>query len=182
MQQATHITKQIAAGNLIIDTDNSVSNQSNNDLLFVLSIMRKGLSAIADNTHIGIKASLQAADRTRNQADSLQQTAASMEELTTTVQQNADNTREATELAEHSMGTAQQGGKEVQALIDSMQGIAQIDDVTQQNTDLVDDLGNTMELLATHAQTLDQAIRVLNTEKTPRRRQTPAEKQLSYSE
>ena len=316
MQQATHIAQQIAAGNLIIDTDNSVSNQSNNDLLFVLSIMRKGLSAIADDTHIGIEASLQAADRinqsnqlladrTRNQADSLQQTAASMEELTTTVQQNADNTREATELAEHSMGTAQQGGKEVQALIDSMQGIAQssrqitdivnlidsiafqtnilalnaavesaragesgrgfavvagevrslaqrsaqaandikklidesvqridngaqqaesagntmkdvvkavshvnqiindialasseqaiglhqihqaitqIDDVTQQNTDLVDDLGNTMELLATHAQTLDQAIRVLNTEKTPKRRPAPAEKQLSYSE
>ena len=134
MQQATQIAQQIAAGNLIIDTDNSVPSQSNNDLLFVLSIMRKGLSAIADDTHIGIDASLQAAERinqsnqllenrTRNQADSLQQTAASMQELTITVQQNADNAHQATRLAQQSMVIARQGGDAVEQLVDTMQGI-----------------------------------------------------------
>ena len=47
------------------------------------------------------------------------------------------------------------------------QAITQIDDVTQQNTNLVSELGLTVDELSTHAQALDQAIRVLNTEKTP---------------
>lgn len=304
LHQAARIAQQIAAGNLMINTrsPNIDQDNENNELFFVLSIMRKGLSAIADDTHIGIRASTQAAEklhksnellaqRTQSQADFLQKTTINMEQLTMTVQQNADNAREATQLAERSMHTAEQGGNAVQELIDSMhtihksstqiadivslidniafqtnilalnaavesarageagrgfavvagevrslaqrsaqaahdiksliddsvkqveigasqagqadqtmhevvkavsqvnqiihdiasasseqaiglhhihQAITQIDDVTQQNTDLVSELGLTVNELSTHAQALDQAIRVLNTDKTPK--------------
>src|SRR5690606_32400982 len=48
--------------------------------------------------------------RTEQQAASLVETASSMEELTSTVRQNADNARQANELAIGAVGVASQGG------------------------------------------------------------------------
>ncbi|MEZ2623723.1 methyl-accepting chemotaxis protein [Paenalcaligenes hominis] len=133
---ASHVAQQIAAGNLMVDTDRLESQHRGHSqkLFFILSIMRKGLSAIAGDTHQGIQASLHVAhhlhqnnellaSRTQDQAVFLEQTAASMEELTTTVQQNADNAQEASRLAERSMHTAQQGGQVVNELVTTMQDI-----------------------------------------------------------
>lgn len=134
VENAALMAQQIAAGNLLlnIDTANHEGHHETGKLYFCLDLMRKGLTAIATDTHAGIQASQGVAQeinsnnsllsaRTQNQADSLQQTAASMEELTITVQQNADNARQATQLAQQSMGIAQQGGTAVQQLVDTMQ-------------------------------------------------------------
>lgn len=134
VENAALMAQQIAAGNLLlnIDTANHEGHHETSKLYFCLDLMRKGLTAIATDTHAGIQASQDVAQeihsnntllsaRTQNQADSLQQTAASMEELTITVQQNADNARQATQLAQQSMGIAQQGGSAVQQLVDTMQ-------------------------------------------------------------
>ncbi|GKS77373.1 methyl-accepting chemotaxis protein [Acidovorax sp. SUPP950] len=61
--------------------------------------------------------------RTEQQASSLQQTAASMEELTATVKQNADNARQAAEHVITTASTAENGGKVVAQVIDSMRSI-----------------------------------------------------------
>lgn len=134
--KASLVAQQIAAGNLMVDTDSLENQHSGHSqkLFFILSIMRKGLNAIAGDTHQGIQASLHVAHhlhqnnellatRTQDQAVFLEQTAASMEELTTTVQQNADNAQEASRLAERSMHTAQQGGQVVNELVTTMQDI-----------------------------------------------------------
>lgn len=136
MDHAALLAQQIAAGNLILDTDNKryQEHHETSHLYLCLDLMRKGLTAIATDTHAGIQASQSIAQqinednsllaaRTLNQADSLQQTAASMEELTITVQQNADNARQATQLAQQSMDRAKQGGSAVQQLVDTMQDI-----------------------------------------------------------
>ena len=79
--------------------------------------MRKSLMDIAENAHTGIQATSQTtrvlehsntnlAHRTSEQAGSLQTTAASMEELTITVQQNTDNAHLARRLSEESMRVA----------------------------------------------------------------------------
>src|SRR5690606_37857281 len=61
--------------------------------------------------------------RTTDQAASLQQTASSMEQITVTVRQNADNAQLASQLANTSMQTAQRGGTAVGEVATTMQGI-----------------------------------------------------------
>lgn len=164
IEKAALMAQQIAAGNLLLDIQPEQTNSSHETghLYFCLDLMRKGLTAIAGDTHSGIKASKQVAEeldsdnqllaeRTRNQADSLQQTAASMEELTVTVQQNADNARQATQLAEQSMSTARQGGKDVQQLIDTMQDIHQSSRKIADIVELIEGIAFQTNILALNA-------------------------------
>jgi len=62
--------------------------------------------------------------RTEQQAAALQQTAASIEELASTTRQNADNARQANQLAGQASGVATDGGRTVDALIRTMDGIS----------------------------------------------------------
>jgi methyl-accepting chemotaxis protein len=61
--------------------------------------------------------------RTEQQASSLQETASSMEELTATVKLNADNARQANQLAESASQIAVKGGVAVGEVITTMDGI-----------------------------------------------------------
>jgi methyl-accepting chemotaxis protein len=61
--------------------------------------------------------------RTEHQASALQQTAASMEQLGTAVQHNADNARQANELARGAAGVAAHGGEVVARVVETMDGI-----------------------------------------------------------
>lgn len=53
-----------------------------------------------------------------------EETASSMEELTSTVRQNADNAKQATMLASTASEVAKRGGEVVERVVDTMQGIA----------------------------------------------------------
>jgi methyl-accepting chemotaxis protein len=72
--------------------------------------------------------------RTESQASSLQETAASMEELTGTVQQTAENTSHARELAETASTTAASSGAVMRRMMETM---AQIDASSQRVVDIV---------------------------------------------
>ena len=61
--------------------------------------------------------------RTESQASALQQTAASMEELSAQVRLNAENAREANQLAISATSIARQGGSVVSEVVDTMKGI-----------------------------------------------------------
>ena len=61
--------------------------------------------------------------RTESQASALQQTAASMEELDSTVKQNADSARQANQLAVSASAVAAQGGDVVNRVVQTMKGI-----------------------------------------------------------
>ncbi|MDD2846010.1 MAG: methyl-accepting chemotaxis protein [Rhodoferax sp.] len=61
--------------------------------------------------------------RTEQQANALQQTAASMQELGNTVGQNADNARQANQLAMQASSVAEYGGQVVTQVVDTMEGI-----------------------------------------------------------
>lgn len=126
--------RQISAGNL---TTQIAQNDNNNELDrmgFYLDIMRKSLISISNDVHAGVHATGHTAQvlfannthlsaRTEDQASSLQQTAAAMEELTATVKQNSDNANVAAGLADESMRIARQGGDAVAAVVDTMDGI-----------------------------------------------------------
>jgi methyl-accepting chemotaxis protein len=61
--------------------------------------------------------------RTERQASALQQTAAAMEELGATVRQNADNARQANQLAMGASSVASEGGELVGQVVQTMRGI-----------------------------------------------------------
>ena len=61
--------------------------------------------------------------RTESQASSLEETASSMEELTSTVKQNADNSREASQLVVSSAHVAERGGVAVSNVVTTMGAI-----------------------------------------------------------
>ena len=164
LQNAALMAQQIAAGNLLLEIHHNNKNDSEETahLYFCLDIMRKGLTAITSDTDAAIYATKQVsnvidsdnqllAERTQNQADSLQQTAASMEELTVTVQQNADNAREATSLAQHSMNTAQQGGDAVQDMVSTMQNIHQSSRQIAEIVTLIEGIAFQTNILALNA-------------------------------
>ena len=133
LDDASEIARQIAGGNLLVDIDTETEGEVGK-LYFYLELMRKSLLGIASDVHHGVHTTITTAEvlsannthlsaRTEDQAASLQQTAASMEELTVTVKQNADNAHLASQLADTSMQTAQRGGTVVSDVVQTMQGI-----------------------------------------------------------
>ena len=129
---AAHIVRSIAAGNLGVRISTAPDDKSS--LLFAMAGMRDSLVAIVSQVRNGTltiaNASTEIAAgnqdlsrRTENQADTLKDTAASMEELTGTVRQNADNARQANALAESASEVASRGGAVVAQVVDTMASI-----------------------------------------------------------
>jgi len=89
--------------------------------------------------------------RTESQASSLQETASSMEELTGTVRQNADNARQANQLAAGAREQAEKGGSVVGEAIGAM---AEIDRASKKIADIIgviDEIAFQTNLLALNA-------------------------------
>ncbi|MGC6643346.1 methyl-accepting chemotaxis protein, partial [Escherichia coli] len=63
--------------------------------------------------------------RTEEQASALQQTVASMEQIKTTVEKNADNSRQASQLALRATTSAQNGEKVMDNVIETMSSISE---------------------------------------------------------
>ena len=72
--------------------------------------------------------------RTEAQASALEETAASMEQLSATVQHNAQTAHEASALAERTRDMARQGGASVEQVVDTMHGVHE---ATQQMADII---------------------------------------------
>src|SRR5690554_5661798 len=99
LEGAADIARQVAAGNLGVQIDAAQEGEVGN-LYFYMDLMRKSLLGIGRSVHAGADSTIALARalgasnnilsaRTVDQAASLQQTAASMEQLTATVKQNA---------------------------------------------------------------------------------------------
>ena len=130
---AAAFAAQIAAGNLGAYIKLAPSDRSS--LLFALSEMRlklrdlvQGIQHSSDSIATGsgeiAQGNTDLSQRTEEQAASLQETAASMEQLTATVKQNADNARQASQLAVLASGATERGGSAVDEVIGTMQSIA----------------------------------------------------------
>jgi methyl-accepting chemotaxis protein len=130
---AAAFAAQIAAGNLAANIRLSPSDQSS--LLYALSEMRlklrgmvQSIQSTSDSIATGsgeiAQGNTDLSQRTEEQAASLEETAASMEQLTATVKQNADNARQASQLAVLASDATERGGSAVDEVIGTMQNIA----------------------------------------------------------
>ena len=133
VQQAVDAATAIAQGDLALQIPTGAQDETG-QLLRALTDMQGRLAAlVADvrrNADGVATASAEIAQgnhdlsaRTEHQASALEQTAASMEELGSTVRQNADNARAANQLAVNASTVATRGGEVVAEVVDTMKGI-----------------------------------------------------------
>ena len=133
LRQAVAAAKTVAEGDLRGQIQVEGKDETG-QLLLALQDMNTSLVRIVGDVRqgtdtIGITASeiaagnLDLSSRTEEQASALEQTAASMEELTATVKHNAENARQANQMAAAAANVAVQGGNAVKLVVDTMGAI-----------------------------------------------------------
>ena len=129
---AASIAGAIAAGDLGVKIETAPDDRSS--LLFAMKGMRDSLVAIVGQVRHGTlnmaSVSTEIAEgnrdlshRTERQAGTLEATTASVEQLTATVRQNADNAHQANALAESASEVALRGGAVVSQVVETMASI-----------------------------------------------------------
>ena len=133
LKQAVEIARTVAGG----DLSHKVAVHGRDEtgqLMLALQEMTASLVGIVDNVRRGTDnisvssreiaaGNLDLSSRTEQQASSLEETASAMEELTATVKQNADNARQANQLALTASGIASEGGQVVGQVVETMGAI-----------------------------------------------------------
>jgi len=132
-EYAAEVALQIAAKDLSMAVSTGASDKSS--LLFAMKTMQENLAAMIGSIRASADTiatasaqiaagNLDLSRRTESQASSLEETAASMEELTQAVAQNADNAQRASALAGSASEVAQRAGGAVGEVVETMDGIA----------------------------------------------------------
>ncbi|WP_028996746.1 methyl-accepting chemotaxis protein [Azohydromonas australica] len=130
--EAARVAREIAQGNLAVDLNCRPGDDRS--LMAAMKTMRDNLERtvgeVRRNAEGVATASAQIAQgnqdlsqRTEQQASALQETAASMDELGSTVRHNADNAGQADQLAQGASAVAVKGGEVVAQVVQTMRGI-----------------------------------------------------------
>lgn len=130
LRQAVAVAQQVAKGDLSSQIDLRGKDETG-QLLAALHAMNQSLQTIVGEVRQGSDSIAHAAAeiaggnidlsrRTEQQAGALEETAASMEELTTAVRQNSLNTTKAQEQAQLAYSVAEQGGAVVSRAVQAM--------------------------------------------------------------
>jgi methyl-accepting chemotaxis protein len=135
LEYCVQVARGIAAGDLT-QTIEVRSHNEMGELQQALKDMNTSLEGIVHQVRIGTdtiysassdiaSGNLDLSNRTEMQASSLENTAASMAEVTTAVNQNAEHARRANQLAQSASDVAVRGGSVVTGVIDTMASINQ---------------------------------------------------------
>ena len=130
---AVNVAERIAQGELGHNIDNAVATRSarccRRCSAWTRSCTRSSAACAAASHAVGGAAGQLSrgnddlSQRTQEQASALEETASSMEEMTATVKQNADNARQANQLASGARGQAEKGGAVVTRAVGAMDEI-----------------------------------------------------------
>lgn len=130
LAQAVRIAQTVAAGDLqakilVKGRDETAMlmaalKEMNGNLTRIVSDVREGTETIATASAQIAHGSQDLSARNEAQASALEETAASMEELTSVVKKNADNARHASDIALTATSAAQQGGTVVEEVVQTM--------------------------------------------------------------
>jgi methyl-accepting chemotaxis protein len=161
MRDAAALAEAVAAGDLT-SRASCASRDEIGQLIRALQAMNLNLStvvsAVRRNADSVATASAQIAlgnqdlsGRTEQQATALQQTAASMEQLGSTVRHNADHARQANQLAQSASSVAATGGEVVAQVVDTMNGINQSGRKIADIIGVIDDIAFQTNILALNA-------------------------------
>jgi methyl-accepting chemotaxis protein len=129
---AVKLARSVAAGEL--ETTIELKAGDTSSLMAQLKLMQQSLAQVVHSVRQGseglsiacaeiAQGNLDLSGRTESQASALQQTAATMEQLGTTVKHNADSAIQASQLARNASAVAIQGGEVVEQVVQTMKGI-----------------------------------------------------------
>ena len=146
LKKAVGIARKVADGELDSGSDAIVGQDEISDLLKALQNMSNNLLTIVGNVRNGTETIMHASreiasgnadlsSRTETQASSLEETAVSMNTLTETVRQNAENARQANQLVISTSDFAVKGGNVVDQVVQTMSSI------TESSRKIVDIIG-----------------------------------------
>jgi methyl-accepting chemotaxis protein len=134
LHEAVAVAERVSAGDLTSAIDGDARDEMgqlmralkkmNGSLMTIVGQVRNGTETITTASTEIAAGNLDLSARTEQQASSLQQTASSMDELTSTVRFNADNAHKARELARTAAETAVQGGAVVGDVVQTMNAIS----------------------------------------------------------
>lgn len=113
--------------------------------------IREGVGRIYANAQEIANGNNNLSSRTEEQASALQQTAASMEEIKTTVRQNADNAHNARQLADSASKNARSGGEVMTRLEEIMQQISKSSRQIADINGVIDSIANQTNILSLNA-------------------------------
>jgi len=134
IERAVAAARLVASGDLRHDIEVHTNDETGR-LLGAMQQMTVGLRALVNQVHTGAEGiagaageiasgNLDLSRRTEQQAASLEETSSSMEQLMATVKQNADNARQANQLAASASETAVHGGVVVGDVVATMASIS----------------------------------------------------------
>jgi methyl-accepting chemotaxis protein len=157
---ATHVAGRIAGGDLTVDI--GATSASAHSLLSVMDIMKSSLARMAGNVRAAAESitvasgeiasgNVDLSARTGEQAAALEQTAASMTELTQTVKQNADSARRANTLAARATDMADNGNHVVQGMVDTIGRISGSSTQISEITGVIESIAFQTNILALNA-------------------------------
>ncbi len=156
--KAVNVAETLARGDLGSRIDAEGTDETSHRLP-ALADMNTRLTQIVDKVRGSIAGAARQiaagnadlSQRTEAQASSLQETAASMEELTSTVKQNADNAQHATELAATASEVAQKGNAVVSQVVSTMQDISDRSGKIAEITSIIEGIAFQTNILALNA-------------------------------
>ncbi len=161
LQSAVTVAKRIATGEIGHAVESDRQDELG-ELLRALHVMDTKLQEIVGNVRVSAESVSAAAreiaqgndnlsTRTQQQAAALEETASSMEEMTATVRQNAENARQANQLAVSARTNADQGGAVVSGAVQAM---GEINESSRKIADIIgviDEIAFQTNLLALNA-------------------------------
>ncbi|WP_322011997.1 methyl-accepting chemotaxis protein [Paraburkholderia sp. J12] len=161
LARAVRFAREVAQGDLSTDLHSSGDDETA-ELLEALSQMQTSLAHVVSEVRgnaVGVASAsaqiaagnLNLSARTEGQAASLEQTAASMEELTSIVRMNAENAEHASSLAGTAADTATRGGAVMREVVENMQAIADSSHKVGEIISLIDGIAFQTNILALNA-------------------------------
>ncbi|HEX7027277.1 MAG TPA: methyl-accepting chemotaxis protein [Gammaproteobacteria bacterium] len=158
--QVREIAEAIAEGNLLIEMETSGKKSVGvfNAMLTMKTKLTEVISVVQDvsaqvrrgATEI-LQANMSLNKRAEEQASNLERTAASMEQMTATVKQNANNARKANELVKSARSEAEQGGLVVRDAVNAMGEISKASGRIADIIGVINDIAFQTNLLALNA-------------------------------
>ncbi len=126
-------------------------NGALHNLSETMTTVRAAVEAVSSGADRISKGNGDLSQRTSEQAASLEETSASMEEMTATVKQNADNAKQADQLAITARETADKGRAVTQQAVDAMEGINKSSKKIADIITVIDEIAFQTNLLALNA-------------------------------
>jgi methyl-accepting chemotaxis protein len=161
IKEAVRIAQTVACANLTSTIDTSAKDETgdllralkkmNDSLVNIVGEVREGAVTIASASQQIARGNLDLSARTEQQAGSLEETAASMEELNSTVKHNADNARRAHVLANKASTDAINGCTMVGSVVNTMDDISASAQKIASIIAVVDDIAFQTNILALNA-------------------------------